>query len=85
MRQDGKFNSLGETSQRHVYLPFLQGYVPFFMLKTAGDPRGVAGVVRAELQEVDLPITSIRTMAEHLGFAFWGAKIGAASHVAAYS
>ncbi len=79
--RDGKYNSLGETAQPHVYLPFLQGYVPFFtlVLKTAGDPGSIASAARAELQKLDpaLPITGIKTMAEHLGFAFWGAEIGA--------
>src|SRR5207247_5507011 len=79
--RDGKYNSLGEAAQRHVYLPFLQGYVPFFtlVLKTAGDPGSIAGAARAELQKLEpaLPITGINTMAEHLGFAFWGAEIGA--------
>jgi ABC-type antimicrobial peptide transport system permease subunit len=64
-----------------VYLSFLQGYTPSFtfVLKTAGDPRSVAGAVRAELQRLDpaVPITSIKTMNEHLGFAYWGAEIGA--------
>jgi predicted permease len=79
--RDGKYHSLGETPQRHVYLPFLQGYAPFvtFLLKTAGDPGSVAGAARAELQKLDpaVPITSIKTMNEHLGFAYWGAEIGA--------
>ena len=37
------------------------------------------GAARIELQKLDpaLPITGIKTMAEHLGFAFWGAEIGA--------
>jgi len=79
--RDGKYNSLGETQQRHLYLPFLQGYTPFFtfVLKTVSDPGSSASAVRTELQKLDpgLPITSTKTMAEHLGFAFWGARIGA--------
>jgi ABC-type antimicrobial peptide transport system permease subunit len=62
-------------------MPFQQGYSPFFtfVLKTAGDPASVAGAVRAELRNLDpgLPITDLKTMEEHLGFAYWGAEFGA--------
>ena len=79
--RDGKYHALGETPQRHVYMPFLQGYTAFFtfVLKTAGDPTSVAGTVRAELRSLDpaLPITDLKTMEEHLGFAYWGAEFGA--------
>jgi putative ABC transport system permease protein len=79
--RDGKYHSLGEAPQRHVYLPFLQGYTASFtfVLKTAGDPRSLASMARAELRKLDaaLPITNIQRMDEHLGFAYWGAEIGA--------
>jgi predicted permease len=79
--RDGKYNELGEAPQRHVYMAFLQGYTPFFtlVLKSAGDPTSVAGAVRAELRNLDpaLPITGLKTMAEHLGSAYWGAEFGA--------
>jgi predicted permease len=79
--RDGKYHSLGEAPQRHVYLPFLQGYTASFafVLKTVGDPRSLAGVARAELRKPDsaLPITNIKTLNEHLGFAYWGAEFGA--------
>jgi hypothetical protein len=49
------------------------------VLKTAGDPTSVAGAVRAELRNLDpaLPVTGLKTMEEHLGFADWGAEFGA--------
>lgn len=79
--RDGKYHALGEAPQRHVYMPFLQDYASFFtlVLKTAGDPTSVAGAVRAELRNLDpaLPVTDLKTMEEHLGFAFWGAEFGA--------
>jgi ABC-type antimicrobial peptide transport system permease subunit len=79
--RDGKYHALGEAPQRHVYMPFLQGYAPFvtLVLKTAGDPASVAGAVRAELRNLDpaLPVTALKTMEEHLGFAYWGAEFGA--------
>jgi ABC-type antimicrobial peptide transport system permease subunit len=64
-----------------VYQPFLQGYSPgfTFVLKTAGDPGSLAGAARAALREIDpaIPITDIKTMRQHLGFAYWGAEFGA--------
>jgi macrolide transport system ATP-binding/permease protein len=79
--RDGKYHSLGETTQRHVFTPLLQGYVSFFtfILKTEGDPRSVSGAVRAELHALDpgLPADKLETMADHLGFAFYRARIGA--------
>src|SRR4029077_15632078 len=81
MVRDGKYNSLSEAPQQHVYLPFLQGYSGSFtfVMKTAGDPASVAGAVRSELRNLDpaLPIAALKTMEEHLGFAYWGAEFGA--------
>jgi putative ABC transport system permease protein len=82
--RDGKYNSLGESTQRHVYQPFWTDSAgATFVLHTAVDPRGVIGAARASLREIDpeLPV-SIQTMAEHLGFAFWGAEIAATLLVA---
>ena len=79
---DGKYNSLGEDAQGHVYQPFLQGHAPSsfsFVLRTSGDTRGVATAARTALQQLDpsLPITSVRTLDDHLGYAFWGPRVGA--------
>lgn len=45
----------------------------------AGDPRSVGSTAQAELRKLDpsLPITAVKTMEEHLGFAYWGAEFGA--------
>jgi predicted permease len=79
--RDGKYHALGEASQRHAYFPFAQGYITSFsfVLRTAGDPRGLAGAARTEVRKLDpsLPITDIKTMSEHLGYAYWGAEFGA--------
>lgn len=79
--RDGKHNSLGEPQQKHVYQPFLQAPIPgfTFVLHTAGDPAALAGAARTELRAVDsaLPVTDIKTMRQHLGFAYWGPEFGA--------
>jgi predicted permease len=79
---DGRYNSLGEDPQRHVYQPLLQGAVAsgfYLVMRTAGDPRGVATAARSTLTQLDpdVPITSLQTMAEHLRFVYWGPRVGA--------
>jgi predicted permease len=77
--RDGKYNSLGESPQRHVYQPIWPDSAGVtFVLHTAVGQRGVAAAARSSLREIDpeLPVT-IETIAQHLGFAFWGAEIAA--------
>jgi ABC-type antimicrobial peptide transport system permease subunit len=80
--EDGKYNSLGEDPQPHVYQPLLQGHAPsgfIFVLHTSGDTRGVAAAAREALRQMDpgLPVTGVTTLGEHLAFAFWGPRTGA--------
>lgn len=78
---DGKYQTLGEPSQRHVYLPSLQNFHPAItlVLHTSGDPRGYMQPVRTLVQNLDpdLPVTGVRTMNEHLGFALYPARVSA--------
>jgi predicted permease len=79
---DGRYNSLGEDPQRHVYQPLAQGAVAsgfFLVLHTAGDPRGVAAAARSTVRALDpdVPVTGVQTMTEHLRFVFWGPRVGA--------
>jgi predicted permease len=79
---DGRYNSLGEDPQRHVYQPLLQGSVAsgfILVLRTAADPHSVATAARLTLEQLDpdVPITSLQTLTEHLRFAFWGPRVGA--------
>ena len=79
---DGKYHRLGEASQRHLYLPLLQGYQPSMtlVLHIVADRGAVAQSVRESVQRLnpDLAVTDIRTMREHLGFALFPARAGAA-------
>lgn len=78
---DGKYNSIGEAPQRHVFQPFAEGFAPgfVFVLKTAGDAGSLAAAARAELRAIDpaVPITEVKTLQQHLGFAYWGPESGA--------
>jgi predicted permease len=78
---DGKYQSLGEPPQRHLYLPSLQNHhsATTLILHTSGDPRGYAQTVRSLVQRLDpdLPVTEVRSMNEHLGFALYPARTSA--------
>lgn len=78
---DGKYQSLGEPSQRHLYLPSLQNFhsAMTLVLHTSGDPRSDMQPVRSLVQKLDpdLPVTDVRTMNEHLGFALYPARVSA--------
>jgi predicted permease len=78
---DGKYQSLGEPSQRHLYLPSLQNFhsAITLVLHTSGDPRNYTQLVRSIVGTLDpdLPVTDVRTMNEHLGFALYPARISA--------
>jgi macrolide transport system ATP-binding/permease protein len=78
---DGKYQSLGEPPQRHLYLSSLQNYHSSMtlILHTSGDPRGYAQAMRSLVQRIDadLPVTDLRTMNQHLGFAFYPARTSA--------
>jgi predicted permease len=78
---DGKYQSLGEPAQRHVYLPSLQNFhsAMTLVLHTSGGPHGYALSVRSLVQKLDpdLPVTDVRTMNEHLGFAMYPVRTSA--------
>jgi predicted permease len=73
---DGKYRSLGELPQRHV---FLAGPSSGLVLHTAGNPHQYVKALRAAVQKLDpsLPLTDVQTMSEHLGFALYPARMGA--------
>ena len=78
---DGKYQSLGEPPQRHLYLPSSQNFhsAMTLVLHTSGDPRNYMQLVRSTVGRLDpdLPVTDIRTMHEHLGFALYPARMTA--------
>ncbi len=78
---DGKYQSLGEPPQRHMFLPSLQHFhsATTLVVHTSGDPHSYIQTVRSIVQKLDpdLPVTDIRTMDEHLGFAMYPARTSA--------
>ncbi len=65
-----------------AYLPLLQGYQPSMtlVLHIVANRGAVAQSVRESVQRLnpDLAVTDVRTMREHLGFALFPARAGAA-------
>jgi len=76
LAQDGKYRSLGEPPQRHLYLA---GQSSGLVVHTAGDPHQYVKAIRAAVKKLDpnLPVTGVETMNEHLGFALYPARMGA--------
>ena len=79
--RDSKYVTLGETPTPMAYLPLQQNHETgvSLLVRTAGDPLGVAAAVRQEVQslEKNLPITGIRPMNELVGASLYAARMGA--------
>jgi predicted permease len=73
---NGKYRSLGESPQRHL---FLAGHSSGLIIHTASDPHHYIQAIRATVQRLDpsLTVADVQTMNEHLGFAFYPARMSA--------
>lgn len=74
---EGKYNSLGEDPQRHVFIASSEGNT--LVLHTAGDPAAVEKMLPAVVAEIDprVPVTDVMTMDRHLGFTYYPARVAA--------
>ena len=67
---DGKYLSLGESPRPYLFLPFSQRYEARMtaVVRTTGDPRGLADPVRRAIQRVDpeVPVFGIKTIGAFL-------------------
>jgi putative ABC transport system permease protein len=54
------------------------------VMRTSVDPRGLAGAIRKEVQNIDrsVPVSSVKTMTEHLTYALWAPNMAAAFSLA---
>jgi predicted permease len=73
---NGRYQSLGESPQRHL---FVAGHSSGLVIHTASDPHQFIQPIRAIVQGLDpnLAVTDVQTMNEHLGFAFYPARMSA--------
>jgi len=73
---NGKYQSLGESPQRQL---IVAGHSSGLVIHTAGDPHEYIQSIRAVVQglDSDLAVTDVQTMNEHLGLAFYPARMSA--------
>jgi len=73
---NGKYRSLGEAPQLHM---FVAGHSSGLVIHTAADPHRYIQRIRAVAHELDrnLAVTDVETMEEHMGFAFYPARMSA--------
>jgi predicted permease len=78
--KDTKVRTLGEEPRPYVYLPYLQAPdAKQIVLRTAGDPAPLVSAIRREIQafDPDVPIMTLHTMREHLGFMLYLPRVAA--------
>ncbi|MEO6725679.1 MAG: ABC transporter permease [Blastocatellia bacterium] len=81
--QDGKYANFNETPKPFVYRPLWQSAIgtTSLIVRADTDPQKLIAAVRRELQRLDanLPISSAKTMTEHLALPLLPARFAAAA------
>jgi predicted permease len=82
----GKYRNLAEDAKSFIYYPMTQRRPAnmSIVMRTSVDPRGLAGAIRKEVQNIDrsVPVSSVKTMTEHLTYALWAPNMAAAFSLA---
>ncbi|HEX5964703.1 MAG TPA: ADOP family duplicated permease, partial [Pyrinomonadaceae bacterium] len=82
----GKYRNLAEDAKPYFYHAMTQRRPANMnlVMRTSGDPRGLAGAIRKEMQSIDrsVPISSVKTMTEHLTYALWAPNMAASFSLA---
>ena len=77
----GKYRTLAEDPRMFMYYPLSQRRPSSMTLivRTSGDPRNFIGAVRHEVQQIDrsVPISSVKTMTQHMTWPLWGPSMAA--------
>ena len=77
----GKYRTLAEDPRMFMYYPLTQRRPTSMTLivRTNGDPRNFIGAVRHEVQQLDrsVPISSVKTMTQHMTWPLWGPSMAA--------
>ena len=75
----GKYQRLGEAPMAYMFMPNEQHFTRSMsvLIRTRGDPMAAASLVRTEVAafDPDLPVSDVRTMESHLGFALLAARL----------
>jgi predicted permease len=81
--KDGRYNTLYEDPQVHVFLPVYQqprvGLTLMISARSAGDVNAVMDAARREIAALDprLPIFGVMMAEENLSIAYWGPRLAA--------
>jgi putative ABC transport system permease protein len=77
----GKYRNLAEDPRPFMYFPLMQRRPGIMTLvaHTTGDPRNFVGAIRHEMQLLDrsVPLSSVKTMPEHMTWPLWAPNMAA--------
>ena len=77
----GKYRNLAEDPRPFMYFPITQRQPGIMTLvaHTTGDPRNFVGAIRHEMQLLDrtVPLSSVKTMPEHMTWPLWAPNMAA--------
>jgi predicted permease len=77
----GKYFNIAEDPRPFIWTPMAQDYSTngILTVRTEGNPEPLLGAVRKEVQALDpnLPLFDVKTLAEHMRFALFPARIAA--------
>jgi predicted permease len=77
----GKYRALAEDPKSYYYSPMAQRGASgmTLMIRTTRDPASLVGAVRTEIGALDgrIPLSSIKTMTEHMTWALWAPNMAA--------
>lgn len=79
--KNGKYQSLSENPRPFLFMPMTQrgGRGMTLIFSSTNDPRNLLNPIRQEVSALDsrLPLFNIKTMDEHLTYAYMGVRMGA--------
>ena len=79
--KDAKYRTLGEPPRDHLFVSLDQTYRPgvFLVVRTKGNPAAYVGGVREAVRGLDprMPLYDVKTMREHLTWAWWAPNMAA--------
>ena len=81
----GKYRTLAEDAKPYFYYPMTQRRpANMNLVMRTVDPRQLAGAIRKEVQNIDrsVPVSSMKTMTEHLTYALWAPNMAASLSLA---
>ena len=77
----GKYRALAEDPKPFYYYPISQRepLEMTLLVRTSGDPSNLVSAVRRQLLAIDrrMPVYSVKTMDQHLTYAFWAPRMAA--------